>query len=178
MQHLRGTAVAPVTFPICRMERPLFPIERAALTDATQILALQKLAYESEARLYEDWTIPPLTQTLESLLAEIQNEIVLKALDGEVIVGSVRATVSDNVCQIGRLMVHPTHQGLGIGTALMRAIEAQFPAVSGFELFTGSRSEANIRLYVRLGYAVTGTRRVSERVTLVVLSKVAATAAG
>jgi len=63
-------------------------------------------------------------------------------------------------------------------TALMRAIEAQFPAVSGFELFTGSRSEANIRLYVRLGYAVTGTRRVSERVTLVVLSKVAATAAG
>jgi ribosomal protein S18 acetylase RimI-like enzyme len=153
------------------MDRPSFPIQPAAATDATQILALQTLAYESEARLYEDWTIPPLTQTLESLLSQIRNETVLKALDAQLIVGSVRATVSDNVCQIGRLMVHPSHQGLGIGTALMQAIEARFPAVSGFELFTGNRSEANIRLYVRLGYAVTGARRVSDRVTLVVLRK-------
>ena len=30
------------------------------------ILELQKLAYQSEARLYEDWTLPPLTQTLGS----------------------------------------------------------------------------------------------------------------
>jgi hypothetical protein len=35
--------------------------------DAEEILDLQRLAYESEARFYEDWTIPPLTQTLEQL---------------------------------------------------------------------------------------------------------------
>jgi ribosomal protein S18 acetylase RimI-like enzyme len=151
----------------------LFAIHPATVSDAAQILALQTLAYESEARLYEDWTIPPMTQTLESLQSDIQNDTVLKAVDEQAIIGSVRATVSDNVCQIGRLMVHPTHQGRGIGTALMQAIEARFPAASGFELFTGSRSEGNIRLYNRLGYVVTGARRVSDRVTLVVLSKVA-----
>jgi GNAT superfamily N-acetyltransferase len=150
-------------------------IETATVNDAAQILALQKLAYESEARMYEDWTIPPLTQTLESLLSEIQNDTVLKALEDQVIIGSVRATVSDNICRIGRLMVHPTHQGRGIGTALMHAVEGRFPAVSGFELFTGSRSEGNIRLYIRLGYVVTGARRISERVTLVDLSKIAVT---
>jgi ribosomal protein S18 acetylase RimI-like enzyme len=155
------------------MDRALFAIQPATVEDATQILALQKLAYESEAQLYEDWTIPPLTQTLGSLLSEIRNDTVLKAVDEQLIVGSVRATVSDNICQIGRLMVHPAQQGRGIGTALMAAIEALFPAVSGFELFTGSRSEGNIRLYGRLGYAVTGARRVSDRVTLVVLSKAA-----
>jgi ribosomal protein S18 acetylase RimI-like enzyme len=149
----------------------LFVIYPATVSDAEQILALQMLAYESEARLYEDWTIPPMTQTLESLRAELQNDTVLKAMDNQTIIGSVRANVSDNICQIGRLMVHPTHQGRGIGTTLMQAIEARFPAVSGFELFTGSRSEGNIRLYNRLGYAVTGARRVSDRVTLVVLNK-------
>ncbi len=153
------------------MVTQLFAIHAATVTDAAQILALQNLAYESEARLYEDWTIPPLTQTLESLRSEIAHGSVLKAVDGQTIIGSVRAAVSDNICQIGRLMVHPAHQGRGIGTALMRAIEAQFSTVSGFELFTGSRSEGNIRLYLRLGYAVTGARRVSDRVTLVVLSK-------
>jgi ribosomal protein S18 acetylase RimI-like enzyme len=160
------------------MDNPVFAIQPATVADATQILALQQLAYESEARLYEDWTIPPLTQTLESLRSELHNDTVLKAVDDQVIVGSVRATVSDNICQIGRLMVHPTHQGRGIGTALMQAIEALFPAASGFELFTGSRSEGNIRLYIRLGYAVTGARRVSDRVTLVVLSKASVTPVG
>jgi GNAT superfamily N-acetyltransferase len=121
----------------------LLAIHPATATDAAQILALQKLAYESEAQLYEDWTIPPLTQTLESLLSEIRNDTVLKAMEGQNIIGSVRATVSDNICQVGRLMVHPTHQGRGIGTALMQAIEGRFPAVAGFELFTGSRSEGN-----------------------------------
>jgi GNAT superfamily N-acetyltransferase len=146
-------------------------IESANIDDAEQILALQKLAYESEARLYDDWTIPPMTQSLESLVSELHNDTVLKALDGQTIVGSVCATVSDNVCHIGRLMVHPSHQGRGLGTALMRAIEERFPDATGFELFTGSRSEGNIRLYTRLGYVATGARRVSDRVTLVVLSK-------
>lgn len=158
------------------MPTPSIAIQPAAVTDAGQILALQKLAYESEARLYEDWTIPPLLQTLESLRSEIENDTVLKAVEHETIIGSVRATVNDSICQIGRLMVHPRHQGRGIGTALMQAIEARFPSVSGFELFTGSRSEANIRLYIRLGYAATGARRVSDRVTLVVLGKLAVVA--
>ena len=146
-------------------------IRSATVVDAAQILALQKLAYESEARLYDDWSIPPLTQTLESLQDELRSDTVLKALDGEHLVGSVRASLRDALCRIGRLMVHPSRHGQGIGTALMRAIEARFPQASAFELFTGSRSEANIRLYRRLGYEVTGTRRVSEAVTLVVLGK-------
>ena len=39
------------------------------------ILALQKLAYESEARLYDDWKLPPLTQTLDSLQAEFASTL-------------------------------------------------------------------------------------------------------
>ena len=39
-------------------------IEEAKVADAAEILALQKLAYQSEAELYGDDAIPPVTQTL------------------------------------------------------------------------------------------------------------------
>jgi hypothetical protein len=39
-------------------------ITQAAAADAAEILALQKLAYQSEAAIYQDYSIPPLTQTL------------------------------------------------------------------------------------------------------------------
>jgi len=146
-------------------------ISIATAADAAEILALQHLAYESEARLYNDWSIAPMVQTLESLIAEIQVATVLKATDGVAIVGSVRATLAEEICLIGRLMVAPDHQGQGIGTALLGAIEEMFPQARAFELFTGSRSEGNIRLYVRCGYAVIGTRPASDAITLTVLRK-------
>jgi hypothetical protein len=48
-------------------------IEPATIQDADAILALQKLAYQSEAAIYADYTIPPLTQTLEELKAEFDD---------------------------------------------------------------------------------------------------------
>ena len=39
-------------------------IEQATIEDAQEILALQKLAYTSEAEIYNDFTILPLHQTL------------------------------------------------------------------------------------------------------------------
>jgi hypothetical protein len=83
-------------------------ITRAAIEDAEAILTLQRLAYESEARLYNDWTLPPLTQSLEELQAEFAQQLILKAVTGGRIVGSVRAQMCERVtCTIGRLMVHP-----------------------------------------------------------------------
>lgn len=146
-------------------------INLAAPADAVELLALQRLAYESEARLYNDWSIPPLTQTLESLKEEIERITVLKATEGQVIVGSVRASLNDNICLIGRLVVSPSYRRKGIGAALLRAIEHSFHHASRFELFTGSKSESNIRLYSKFGYAITGTKQLSEQVSIVVMSK-------
>jgi hypothetical protein len=43
------------------------------------------------ARLYDDWSTPPLTQTLESLQEEFAISLVLKAVSGSRLMGSVRA---------------------------------------------------------------------------------------
>jgi ribosomal protein S18 acetylase RimI-like enzyme len=146
-------------------------ITRAAISDASDILALQKRAYESEARIYDDWNIPPLTQGLDALVGEIAEATVLKATSGRLIVGSVRATFKNGVCSIGRLIVEPERQGQGLGSSLLQAIEAAFPKATRFELFTGSKSEGNIRLYRRHGYEITETKQLSEHVTLVFMGK-------
>ncbi|ACM20414.1 N-acetyltransferase, GNAT family [Geotalea daltonii FRC-32] len=143
----------------------------ATAADATEILALQRLAYRSEAELYDDFSIPPLTQTLDELMAEFPGRTVLKAVDGEKIVGSVQGFQVGDTCFVGRLMVHPDWQGNGLGTQLMAAIESRFTAVDRFELYTGHRSSANIRLYERLGYGQFRTEKVNSRLSLVFMEK-------
>ncbi|MBN1477334.1 GNAT family N-acetyltransferase [Candidatus Sumerlaeota bacterium] len=147
---------------------PLLP---ATPDDAEEILVLQRLAYRSEAEIYDDHTLPPLTQTLEEMRADFETQVILKAVaDGE-IVGSVRACLRDGTCHIGRLIVHPDHQGRGLGKRMMAAIEEHFQEAERFELFTGHRSERNLHLYRGLGYRVFAERPVSEKVTLVFMEK-------
>ena len=146
-------------------------ILRADITDAAEILALQKLAYQSEALLYDDWSIPPLTQTLDEIEKEFTGTNFLKMRNTGKIIGSVRGSIHDGTCNVGRLIVHPEFQHKGIGSRLMSAIEAEFPDAKRFELFTGSRSEGNIRLYERLGYKIFRTERLSPRVELVFMEK-------
>lgn len=147
-------------------------IEPATRVDAPAILELQKLAYLSEARIYDDLSLLPLTQTLDSLRAEFADSVVLKAVADGVIVGSVRARRDGDTWQIGRLVVHPDFQGQGLGTRLMRAIERESGDSHKLELFTGHRSAGNIRLYERLGYVRSREQVLSPAVTLVFMEKV------
>jgi ribosomal protein S18 acetylase RimI-like enzyme len=146
-------------------------IEQATVQDALEILTLQKLAYQSEAAIYDDYTIPPLTQTLDALVAQFQDEVVLKAvLDGKII-GSVRGYLRDGTCYIGRLIVHPDFQNRGIGTRLMQEMESHFGQADRYELFTGEKSVKNLHLYQKLGYRFLRREQITQRVVVVYLEK-------
>jgi ribosomal protein S18 acetylase RimI-like enzyme len=146
-------------------------ISPAALEDLEPTLALQKLAYQQEARIYQDWSIPPLTQTLPEIQSEFASHSFLKAEYSGKIVGSVRANLQGGTCFIGRLIVHPDFQRQGIGERLLLAIEEKFLKADRYELFTGARSEDNIRFYTKLGYRIFRTKSVSPNLTLVFLEK-------
>jgi len=146
-------------------------IMQAIPEEASEILALQKVAYQSEANLYDDSFIPPLTQTLSEIKAEFATKIFLKAVCVDRIVGSVRALLDSDTCLVGRLIVHPDYQRQGIGTHLMEKIETLFPRAERFELFTGTRSIDNIRLYQKLGYCRYREEDLSSRVRIVFMEK-------
>ncbi len=129
-----------------------FPsVDMAAKSDLEEILQLQKLVYQENAIRCNDFSIPPLTQTLEELKKEAEGSIILKIVEDRMIVGSVRAFEKDGSCYIGRLIVHPDYQNKGLGKKLMKAIETCFRGTR-FELFTGHLDEKNLVFYEKLGY--------------------------
>lgn len=110
-------------------------------------------------------------QSVEELRATFDDLVFLKAVVDDRLVGSVRARQDGRTCHVGRLIVHPEFRRRGIGTELMARIEARFSAAPRFELFTGHRSEDNLRLYTRLGYGEFKREALSPKVTLVFLEK-------
>lgn len=138
--------------------------------DAGEVLTVQLAAFVVEARLYGDPFLPPLLETPAEVVADLDVCRGLVAVEGSRIVGSVRVRVEGQSLHIGRLAVAPDQQGRGLGALLLARAEEVAPATEAL-LFTGHRSESNLRLYARAGY--TEQRRVpfDDRVTLVYLRK-------
>jgi GNAT superfamily N-acetyltransferase len=146
-------------------------IERASIENAEEILDLQKLAYVSEAEIIDDFTIPPLHQTLEEIQSEFKHQIFLKVELDDRIIGSVRTLLEGETCHIGKLIVHPNRQNRGIGKKLLYAAEKQFPDAERYELFTGQKSKRNLYIYEKNGYRIYKNKRISGKLSLVFLEK-------
>ncbi|WP_366800010.1 GNAT family N-acetyltransferase [uncultured Cytophaga sp.] len=141
-------------------------------TDLEQLLELQTSCYLEEAILYNDFTIPPVTQTLASIKLDFRKEVFLKIEFDRNIIGSVRGYVESNTCKIGRLLVHKDFRNQGLGKALMNGIESHFNSPNRFELFTGFKSTKNILLYKKLGYSEYKKQYIHEELSLVFLEKI------
>jgi len=148
----------------------MIDIVKAQEDDLAEILQLQYLAYQSEARLFGSGDIPPLRQTLDELKDEFRRGIILKATEGHSIVGSVRAYCENGSAYIGKLMVHPDMQRNGIGSKLLSEMEKQYAGMR-YELFTSTKSISNIRLYEKLGYRIFREEAVTEELRFVYMEK-------
>lgn len=148
-------------------------IEAAVPADAGEILTVQRAAYVSEAQLYDDPRLPPLTETLAEVSAALAGDtVVLVARVGPRLAGVVRARLDGATARIGRLAVAPDLQGRGIGGRLLATVEARLVGrADRLELFTGAHSTANLRLYGRHGYRVSGHRRLDTGPGLTYLEK-------
>ena len=144
----------------------------AQLADAPAILALQKLAFEPEARACQVWEIPPLQETVDGIREHIRVATVLKATDGERLLGSVRGIVTGDTCLIRVLAVAPDAQGRGLGARLLGAIEAAHPEVRRFELTTNMIMVGNVRFYLRHGYEVVEQLQHAPTIRLAFMRKV------
>ena len=140
--------------------------------DAAAILALQKVAFEPEAQACNTWEIPPLTETVEGVRDHIRTATVLKAMEGDRLLGAIRGLVTGATCLIRVLVVAPQAQGRGIGALLLQAIEAAHPQVERFELTTNMIMVGNVRFYLRHGYDVVEQVQHAPTIRLAFMRKV------
>lgn len=147
-------------------------IALANRADLKEILDLQKQCYLSEGELYDDYSIPPLTQDIESIEADFdQGTVFLKGtIDGQII-ASVRGFVKNETAYIGRLIVKPEFQNNKFGQKMMYCIESQLNDCTRHELFTGFKSQGNIYLYNKLGYSEFKREKVNDKLAMVYMEK-------
>lgn len=130
-------------------------IRPVSVDDAGELLTLRRAAFVTEAQQYGDPNIPPLTQTLKELKADLTADgvITLGAWWDHRLVGSIRVLVEGGKATLGRFAVAPDLQGKGIGTELLSAILPVLPdGIEEVWVFTGRDSLQNIALYNKAGY--------------------------
>lgn len=141
------------------MKNPVFDlstccISKAVPEDIPSIFLLQKRAFVQEAEIDHNYSITPVMQTRQSFEDEFGLFTYLKATVNNCIIGSIRASLKNGSCFIGRLIVEPVFQKYGIGKKLLMEIESEFQCAEKFELFTAEQSEGNVRFYKNNGYSV------------------------
>jgi ribosomal protein S18 acetylase RimI-like enzyme len=123
--------------------------------DAGELLTLRRAGFVTEAQEYDDPHIPPLTQTLDELRADIATPgvVTLGAWAGHRLVGSIRVVLEGRKATLGRFVVAPDQQGHGIGTQLLLAMLPHLrEAVDEIWVFTGRDTVQNLSLYEEHGY--------------------------
>jgi ribosomal protein S18 acetylase RimI-like enzyme len=137
------------------MSAPELRIDLVDDTDAGELLTVRRAAFVTEAQVYDDPHIPPLTQTLDELRADLADASVVTvgAWLGSRLVGSIRVAVEGSKATLGRLAVVPDLQGQGIGTQMLLAVPGYLPqGISEVWVFTGKDSVANLAMYGKHGF--------------------------
>ena len=132
-------------------------VRPAEPADAGELYVLQRACWVAEQQDNPGVRIPALEESYDDLRAWLARDTVLVARVAGRLVGAVRGRAYDDTWEVGRLMVAPDLSGRGLGRMLLERIEAAAPATATtYELFTGTGSARNQRIYKRAGYRLRG----------------------
>lgn len=149
----------------------MLTIRRATLSDVDAMHAIQMRAFAAEARLCGTREIPPLLERPDSVAEHVSSHVALVATQGDVLLGCVRGVREAEAYTVRALVVEPSMHGQGIGSALLRALEAELRHAQRIELTTNTLVEGNVAFYERHGYSVYAYKEPFPGITLALLAK-------
>jgi ADP-ribose pyrophosphatase YjhB (NUDIX family)/GNAT superfamily N-acetyltransferase len=152
-------------------------IRDARADDLGELITLQRAAFLAEAHIYGHPRMPPMVETVEEVrqvLADPSVRVFVAEVDRPRprIVGSVRATNGGAITGVGRLATAPDLLGRGIASRLLQQVhDLPEPSTQAFELYTGTLSTGNHRLYAAHGYLPHHTFVDAEGIDVIVMHR-------
>lgn len=140
--------------------KSLFEVRLANEDDIESILDITKEAFKSYVKLAGIPTVTALTETAEDIKNDLENKIVLIALQDKTPVGCVRVEVfDDNTAYLSRFGVRTTNQNNGIGKSIMNLVDKIMieKGVKSISLHTGSKITSLVRFYYGRGFYIDST---------------------
>lgn len=141
----------------------MFEVRIAKPEDAESILKITKQAFAKYIELAGIQDTAALHEDVSTILEDIKTKLVFVAyLDG-VVVGSVRLKLLDDgeTAYLSRFGVSHEYQNLGIGKAIMNAMDIEMKAkkIKRVELHTASRAFSLVRFYYGRGFYIDSTTK-------------------
>lgn len=139
----------------------LFQVRHAAYEDIDDIMNITKEAFVKYQELAGVTGIAALNETYEDVKRDIDNKVVLIALQDGAPVGSVRVEVNEETQEayLSRFGVKVTSQNNGIGKSIMNLVDRIMikRGVKSISLHTGAKITSLIRFYYGRGFYIDST---------------------
>ena len=152
---------------------PDVSLRPAGPDDAGELFTLQRAAFVDEAQAFGDPFTVALTEGLERIhtLLREPGTLVVCAVAGARLVGSVRLRTLGPGAVLSRLAVAPDLRGRGIARRLLeeagRHARGLDPAPASLTLSAGAHDAAQVRLFRSLGFAETSRERLADHLVMV-----------
>lgn len=147
-------------------------IKRIDITNpekAFDVLMVQLLSYQAEAWLINyDW-LPPLQDTLETLMA--CGETFYGCYMRGVLCGAISYKSDNRTIDIHRLMVHPDYFRKGIAQQLLCYLEQQMRDVDRLIVSTASENKPAVNFYIKNSFKKIDNKVTTDGLSLVHFSK-------
>ncbi|MBP0727336.1 GNAT family N-acetyltransferase [Bacillus sp. RG28] len=119
-------------------------------TIATQIIHVQKLSYQIEAKIIEFEGIPGLKETIDDVIKSEETFIGMYSEDQ--LVGFLSFTMNDTTIDICKLVVHPSNFKQGIASKLISHLLSNFGDSKTIIVHTGTKNSPAINLYKKFHF--------------------------
>ncbi|MDA1676308.1 GNAT family N-acetyltransferase [Bacillus cereus group sp. TH152-1LC] len=138
-------------------------IEKATILDAEKLTKIMTRTFDEETKRWLcgqgdviDYNIQPTGySSVEMMKYSIEELDCYKVIMDEKIIGGIIVTISGkSYGRIDRIFVDPVYQGKGIGSHVIKFIEAEYLNIRIWDLETSSRQINNHHFYKKMGYEI------------------------